>query len=324
MVTRDVTKCAVGQVLYTPWCDARGKIIDDGTISRLDDRTFRLTSAEPNLRWLGMNAAGLDVTIEDVSMRTAALALQGPASREVLAAAGADDISALRYFHLTHTKIGGVPVTVSRTGYTGDLGYEIWIDADRAVEVWDALVSAGEPRGLVPAGIWALDVARIEAGLIMLDVDYYSSHRAVIADQLSSPYEINLGWTVSSSKGPYNGRLALRSEKAREQQWAFVGLDVRWDSLERIYAERGLPPHLPTVAWRTSTPIYSGDRQVGFATSGCWSPVLKKYLALAHVMAPHFAEGTPLQLEVTVEHRRKRADAVIRKLPFFNPERKKA
>jgi aminomethyltransferase len=153
----------------------------------------------------------------------------------------------------------------------------------------------------------------------MLDVDYYSSHRAVIADQLSSPYEVNLGWTVSEAKGPYNGRLALRAEKACEQQWAFVGLDVRWDSLERIYAERGLPPHLPTIAWRTSTPIYSGDRQVGYATSGCWSPLLKKYLALGHVMAPHFAVGTPLQLEVTVEHRRKRADAVIRTLPFFNP-----
>jgi aminomethyltransferase len=324
MVTRDVMKCAVGQVLYTPWCDARGKIIDDGTISRLDDRTFRLTSAEPNLRWLGMNAAGLDVTIEDVSVRMAALALQGPRSRAVLDAVCAENVTTLRYFHLMHTTIAGVPATVSRTGYTGDLGYEIWVDAARAIDVWDALMEAGAPHGIVPAGIWALDIARIEAGLIMLDVDYHSSHRAIIPGQLSSPFEVNLGWTVSDTKGPFNGRSALRAERTREQQWAFVGLDVRWDSLERIYAERGLPPHLPTIAWRTSTPLYSGDRQVGYATSGCWSPLLKKYLALGHVMAPHFAAGTPLQMEVTVEHRRKRADAVIRQLPFFNPERKKA
>ncbi len=324
MVTRDVSKCRVGQVLYTPWCDAHGKVIDDGTISRLDEHTFRLTSAEPNLRWLSMNSVGLEVSIEDVSERTGALALQGPLSRAILQQLTPTDLTALKYFRLVHTTVREIPVTISRTGYTGDLGFELWVDAERATDLWDALIEAGTPYGITPAGIWALDLARIEAGLVMLDVDYFSAHRAVIEDQKSSPFELNLGWTVSADKGPYNGRRALRAEEARGPAWGFVGLDVDWESLERIYAERGLPPHLPTVAWRTSAPVYKDGKQIGYATSGCWSPLLKKYLALAHVVAPHFQPGAAVELEVTVEHRRERANAVVRKLPFFDPPRKKA
>jgi aminomethyltransferase len=158
----------------------------------------------------------------------------------------------------------------------------------------------------------------------MLDVDYFSAHRALIEDQKSSPLELNLGWTVSDSKGPYNGRRALRAEKRRAPAWAFVGLDVRWESLQEIFAERGLPPHLPTIAWRVSAPVYFGDLQVGYATSGTWSPLLKKYLALAHLQAPYFDAGRTLRIEITVEHRRKEADAVVRKLPFFDPPRKRA
>jgi aminomethyltransferase len=323
MVTRDVTRCRVDQVLYTTWCDARGKVIDDGTISRLDERAFRLTSAEPNLRWLTMNAVGLDVRIDDVSESTAALALQGPLARVILQQLSPADFDALAYFRLVTTTIRDTPVTVSRTGYTGDLGYELWVDAERAVALWDALIEAGTPYGITPAGIWALDIARIEAGLVMLDVDYFSAHRALIEDQKSSPLELNLGWTVDVVKGPYNGRRPLRAEKERGMTWGFVGLDVRWESLEMLYAERSLPPQLPTVAWRTSAPVYAGGRQVGYATSGCWSPLLKKYLALAHLQAPHFAVGREVELEVTVEHRRKRAAAIVRKLPFFDPERKR-
>jgi aminomethyltransferase len=324
MVTRDVAKCAVGQVLYTPWCDAHGKVIDDGTVSRLDDRTFRLTSAEPNMRWLAMNAVGLDVTIDEVSARTAALALQGPLSRTILQSLSPADLAGLKYFRLVHTTVRDIPVTISRTGYTGDLGYELWVDAERAVALWDALMAGGAGYGITPAGIWALDIARIEAGLVMLDVDYYSAHHALIEDQKSSPDEINLAWTVNLEKGPYNGRRALRAARANAQTWAFVGIDVDWESLERLYAARGLPPHLPNVAWRTSAPVYRNGQQVGYATSGCWSPLLKRSLALAHVQAPHFAAGTAVQIEVTVEHRRQRADAVVRKLPFYDPDRKRA
>jgi aminomethyltransferase len=323
MVTRDVMKCRVGQVLYTPWCDGAGKVIDDGTISRLDETTFRLTSAEPNLRWLAMNAVGLDVTTVDVSYDMGALALQGPLSRAILEQVSPTDFSALKYFRLVQTTVRDIPVTISRTGYTGDLGYEIWVPAERAVPLWDALLEAGTPFGITPAGIWALDLARIEAGLVMLDVDYHSSHHAVIEDQKSSPFELNLGWTVSADKGPFNGRRALRAERTRAPEWQFVGIAVDWTSLEQLYAERHLPPHVATIAWRTSTPVYRDGKQVGYATSGCWSPLLKQSLALAHLRAPHFGEAMKVQIEVTVEHQRKRADATVRKLPFFDPARKR-
>jgi aminomethyltransferase len=323
MVTRDVMKCEVGQVLYTPWCDARGKMIDDGTITRLADALFRLTCAEPNMRWLSMNAVGMDVVIEDVSDSVAALALQGPLSRRILEQLSGD-VSGLRYFRSTATKLRGTPVMVSRTGYTGDLGYEIWMDASNAVAVWDTLMDAGAGYGITPAGIWALDIARIEAGLIMLDVDYYSAHHALIEDQKSSPFELNLAWTVAKNKGPYNGRAVHRAEREQPASWAFVGLEVDWDTLEAIHAERHLPPRLPSVAWRVSQPVYQGSMQVGYATSGCWSPLLKKYLALAHIQAPHYRVGNRVELEITVEHRRKRADARVAKLPFFDPDRKRA
>ena len=324
MVTRDVSRCALNQVLYTSWCDARGKVIDDGTISRLGEHEYRLTSAEPNLRWLSLNAAGLEVAIENVSERLGALALQGPLSRTILSRLCDAELATLKYFRLLHSSVRGIPVTISRTGYTGDLGYELWVEAARAVELWDALLEAGTPYGITPAGIWALDLARIEAGLVMLDVDYHSAHHALIPAQESTPLELGLEWTVSWSKGPFNGRRALRLERERGAAWRFVGLAVDWESLESLYAKVGLPPQLPTVAWRASVPVYRGGRQIGYASSGCWSPLLKQYLALAHLRAPHFTPGTAVRLELTVEHQRLQADARVTKLPFFDPERKKA
>lgn len=324
MVTRNVAKCRVGQVMYTPWCDAHGKVIDDGTISRLSENIYRLTSAEPNLRWLSMNAAGMNVSVEEISERLGALALQGPLARTILEQVCAADLRVLKYFRLTETTIRGIPVTVSRTGYTGDLGYEIWVPVEHAPGLWDALIEAGTPYGITPAGIWALDMARIEAGLVMLDVDYHSAHHALIEAQKSSPLELGLEWAVSWEKGPYNGRQALRAERAREPEWRFVGLSVDWVSLEALYAEVGLPPHIPTVAWRVSTPVYRHGKQIGYASSGSWSPLLKQYLALAHLRAPHVAPGTEVRLEVTVEHQRRQARATVTALPFFDPERKKA
>ncbi len=324
MVTRDLTKCRVGQVFYTPWCDAAGKVIDDGTISRLDDDVYRLTSADSSQRWLRLSAAGMSVDVQDVSERLGALSLQGPLSRAVLHRISAADLAALKYFRLVRTTVRDIPVTISRTGYTGDLGYEIWVEAERALDLWDALIDAGTPFGIVPAGVWALDIARIEAGLIMLDVDYHSTHHALIEDQKSSPFEINLGWAVSADKGPFTGRRALAAERARGPAWGFVGIEVQWGSFERAFAERRLPPQIPGIAWRASAPVYRLGAQVGYATSGCWSPLLKKSLALAHLRAPHFEPGTRVEIEITVEHRRRRADGVVQKLPFFDPERKRA
>jgi len=324
IVTRDVARAQPGDVLYTSWCDADGKVLDDGTIARLDEATFRLTSADPNVRWLEANALGLDVAIEDVSESTAALALQGPSSRAILERLSETSLAGLKYFRLTATKLRGVPVTISRTGYTGDLGFEIWLDADRALAVWDALIETGTPYGIAPAGMLALDVARIEAGLMLMDVDYVSARKALIASQTSSPFELDLGWTVNLDKEQFVGKRALAEEKRRGPLWRFVGVEVEWDALERLYAAVGLAPRLPSTAWRTSTPLYAGGDQVGYATSGGWSPLLKKYVALAHVEARRAAPGTALEMEITVEHRRKRAAARVAKKPFFDPERKRA
>ena len=321
VVTRAVSTMAVGQVAYTPWCDAAGKVLDDGTIARLDETTFRMTAAEPNLRWLQDNGAGLDVKVEDISESMAALSLQGPASRQVLKEFGQLE---LKYFRLSATEVRGIPVSVSRTGYTGDLGYEIWLEEKHAVAIWDALIEAGTPYGITPAGMLALDVARIEAGLMLIDVDYVPARKALIEGQTSSPYELDLGWTVNLKKERFVGREALAAEAARGAQWQFVGIEIEWDSLERLYAEMGLATRLPATAWRTSVPIYAGDEQAGYATSGGWSPLLKKYIALAHLRSSWAAPGTPLDIEITVEHRRKRAAARVVKKPFFDPERKRA
>lgn len=323
VVTRDVPKARPGQVLYTSWCDGHGKVIDDGTICRLGDQDYRLTSAEPSLRWLHRNAFGMQVAIEEISEALGALALQGPLSRTVLNAAARDPVDALGYFRAMDNRIAGVDLQVTRTGYTGDLGYELWIPAGGALAVWDALMAAGRDYGIMPAGIWALDVARIEAGLVMLDVDYHSAHHAVIESQKSTPFELSLDWSVAPDKAPFNGRRALLAERGRGPAWRFVGIEVDWDSFEALYAAAGLAPAIPAVAWRASVPIYRAGRQVGYASSGCWSPLLKKYLALAHLAAPHFTPDTPVEIEVTVEHRRLRADARVRKLPFFDPPRKK-
>ena len=276
------------------------------------------------MRWLHLNAAGLDVAIEDVSEKTAALSLQGPNARAILELASGQDLAGVKYFRLTSGKIHGVPVTISRTGYTGDLGFEIWADAARGLAVWDALIEVGTPYGITPAGMLALDLARNEAGLLLIEVDYVSAHHALIEAQTSTPFELSLGWTVALDKNQFNGRDALIAEHARGPAWRFMGIEVDWDSLERLYADVGLPPKLPTTAWRASVPIYVGGMQVGYATSGCWSPLLKRYIALAHLEGSAGESGTIVDMEVTVEHRRRRATATVGPLPFFNPDRKRA
>lgn len=324
VVTRDISKLSIGQVFYTPWCDAHGKVIDDGTVSRLDDQRFRLTSAEPSLRWLSMNAVGLNVTIEDVSEQLAALALQGPKSRLILDSIANPPITHLKYFRLQHTHIAGFPVTVSRTGYTGDLGYELWCEAKDAVALWDAVMKAGHDYGLTPAGILALDIVRVEAGLLLLDVDYTSAHKATIEAQKSSPFELNLGWAVNLDKPGFVGKKALREEKARGAAWQFVGLEIDWPPLEKLFLDEGLPPLIPNITVRASVPVSSLGRQVGYASSSTWSPLLKKYLALAHVEAEHAKPGNLLMFEIMVQHKHRYTPARVVELPFYNPERKRA
>ena len=323
VVTRDVSKCAVHQVLYTPWCDEAGKVMDDGTLTRIDNDCFRLTSALPALRWLEDNAPGMDVHIEDISDDLAVLALQGPNARAILSSAANGAADQLGFFRFCTASVQGMPVEITRTGYTGDLGYEIWIRPENATMVWDALQQAGRPQRMVPAGILALDVARIEAGLIMIEVDYQPSHQAIIETRKSSPFELGLGWAVKLDKAYFNGREALLAEKARGPEWELKGLEISWESMEKLYGSVGLPPQIPQEAWRCSVPVYSQSKQVGYATSGCWSPLLKKYIALAHLRTPHTANGTELRMEVTVEHQRRQADARVVSSQFFDPQRKR-
>ena len=324
IITRDVSKMSQGQVFYTPWCDEHGQVIDDGTVSRLEDQVFRWTAADPSLRWLTQNAAGMDVHVDDISEEVAALALQGPTSAKLLRAVANADIDGLKYFRVTRGTIGGVPVEISRTGYTGDLGYEIWMPAASAIAVWDALMAGGKPFDIRPAGMLALDVARIEAGLLLIDVDFFSSKKAMIAPQKYSPYEMGLGRLVSLTKPRFIGQQALRREHARGHARQVVGLEVDWTEVEAIYDKLGLAPALGATASRVAVPVYEGGRQVGRATSTTWSPTLKKMIALATIDRPHYAEGTALRLEVTVEAVRHRVKATVVRTPFFDPKRKTA
>src|SRR5580765_6240435 len=324
IITRDARKLAVDQVYYTPWCDERGKVIDDGTVTRIEEQTFRWTAADPSLRWLTQNAIGLDVTIEDVSESIAALALQGPTSAGLLDAVADADIRSLKYFRMTRGTIAGVPVDISRTGYTGDLGYEICMPWDRATAVWDALMSRGRPYDIHPAGMLALDVARVEAGLLLIEVDFNSSKKALIESQKYSPYEMGLGRLVQLDARPFVGRTPLAEEHRRGPARQIVGLEISWPAVETLYEDIGLAPQVSAAASRVAVPVYKVGRQIGRATTTTWSPVLKKMIALATVSAPHTAPGTELECEVTVEAVRHRVPATVVKTPFFNPARKTA
>lgn len=326
VTVRDVRRLAVGQVWYTCWCDEEGKVVDDGTVARLDETTFRWTAAEPCLRWLLLNAAGLDVEVLDVSESVAALALQGPLARRVLEAATGQSFADLRYFGRRPSGVRDVPVDVTRTGYTGDLGYELWVEAHRAVELWDAVWEAGSPFGLRPAGLNALDVVRVEAGLLLLDVDYTSSRRALAPEQAFSPFELGvLGRFVDLGKGPFVGRRALEAELRRGgPPRRLVGLELSWEGIERAYAAHDLPPVMSPVTSREHVPVYGARRRVGRATSTAWSPLLKRAIALASVAREVAAPGTELAVEWTVEARRSLVPARVVPLPFFDPPRKRA
>jgi aminomethyltransferase len=328
VITRDATKLTPGRVFYTPWCDEHGKVIDDGTIHGLDDGTFRWTAADPQLRWLRMNSAGLDVTVDDVTERTAALALQGPQSRAILETVTGESFADLGYFRRRGAllKVGRrkVPVDVSRTGYTGDLGYELWVDAGQAVALWEALWAAGQDHAIRPAGMLALDVVRLEAGLILLEVDYTSARHAMNPEQNYSPAEIGLGRLVTFDKADFVGRLALEREaRAGGPARRLVGLELDWYGIEGLFSAQGLPPAISPVVDRSPRPVFVGGRQVGRATSVGWSPVLKQAIALASVPPAHEPPGSKVDVEWTVEGRRGRVPATVVELPFLDLERKR-
>jgi aminomethyltransferase len=324
VIARDINKVSVDQVIYCCWCDPEGKVIDDGTITRLGENDYRWTAADPSLRWFQQNALGLDVKIDDISEQVAALAVQGPTSGKLLQSVADANISNLKYFRVTHGKIAGVPVDISRTGYTGDLGFEVWMPWKDALRVWDKLVNEGEAFDVHPAGMVALDIARIEAGLILIEVDYTSSKKAVIDSQKYSPAEIGLGKLVDLKKENFVGRSALAAQKKKGAERALVGLEINWNEVEALYDKLGMAPQVPSMASRVAVPVYRNGKVIGKATSTTWSPTLKKMIALASVERDASAAGSTLNVEMTVEAVRHTVSAKIVPMPFFNPARKTA
>jgi len=331
VITRDATKMAVGQVFYTPWCDEAGKVIDDGTVHRLAEDSYFWTAADPQLRWLTLNARGLDVQIEDVTESTAALALQGPLARAVLEDATEEPFGELRYFRRRPSTLRfgrkRIEIEVSRTGYTGDLGYELWIPADRAAEAWDAVMTVGRANGIRPAGMLALDVARLEAGLVLLEVDYTSARHALNPEQNYSPYELAMGRLIDLDAGDFVGRLALRREQAQGgPARRLVGVQLEWAGIEQSFSRQGLPPAISPSIDRSPVPVFAprGDRQIGKVTSHGWSPILKQAIGLASVSPAYEAPGTALAVEWTVEGHRGRVNATVVPLPFLDLPRKRA
>ena len=325
VVTRDMRKVSVGQVVYTPWCDEQGKVIDDGTVSRLKENVYRWTAADPSLRWFSQNAAGLDVHIEDISESIAALALQGPTSGRLLKTLIHDvDVADLKYFRVTRGTIAGVPVEISRTGYTGDLGYEIWIEQEEALKLWDVLIDRGRPFDIKPAGMLALDVARIEAGLLLIEVDFNSSKKALVESQKYSPFEMGLERLVNLDKQRFIGQQALRQEAKRGPAKQIVGIEIDWTAVEQRFEAVGLPPTVSPIASRIPVPVYANGQQIGKATSTTWSPLLKKMIALATLKRDFAKPGTQIEIEITVEAVRHRVRARVAKTPFYNPKHKTA
>jgi len=265
------------------------------------------------------------VTLEDSTDRIAVAAVQGPTSREILGRACDLDLDGLGYYQVGQGLLEGREVCLSRTGYTGDLGYEVWVENEGALPVWDALMAVGRAYNLQPAGLEALDNVRLEAGYIMNGVDFFCAHQCLTEARQSTPLELGLGWLVDLDREPFVGQGALQAEKERGPEKCLVGLEMDWEELAALYEKEGLPAHVPSRAWRTGGPVYNPrGRWIGKATSGSWSPILKKNLALAQVEPAYSTPGTRIKLEWTVEYRRHQVAAEVVARPFYNPERKKA
>ena len=325
VMTRDISKLQVDQVYYTLWCDEDGKMIDDGTLTRLSEDSYRITAADPCERWFTMNATGLDVEVDDVSDATAGLALQGRLSREVLQDVTGQDWSDVGYFRRRVSEIAGVEVDVTRTGYTGDRGYELWMPVDGALAVWDRLFDVGQGFGIHPCGIRAMDVARVEAGLLLIEVEYSSSHRAIAAEQHYSPYELGFGRLVALGKAsPFNGKGALIAEqRAGGPARRLVGLELEWAGIEGLYAKHDLAPAVSALVHRDPVPVYREGRQVGRATSITWGPTIKKMVGFGSVDKQHEKIGARLSVEWSVEGERGKVAATVVPMPFLDLERKR-
>jgi len=328
VLARDIRACPPGHAQYTIWCDERGFVVEDGVVMRHADDEFLLTAAEPNLAYFEDLIGRLDVRIEEVSHDYATLALQGPRSRDLVAKL-VPSVASIPYFGLTSGTIAGSPVTVSRTGYSGDLGFEIWIERPDALRVWDVVWDSVAGHGVLPFGLDALEMLRIEAGLLLLDVDFGSSRFAWTDEDRSTPFEIGLGWMLrdlASDDRAFIGRRALERELAEgTSRWRFTGLVLDWEDYDRIYNGAGLIPpkdHTPIVE---ELFVYDDEiRQVGYSTSYMYSPMLQRHIAMARVRPDLARPGTEVRLEVDVNHRYEYVKARTARMPLYNPARKTA
>ncbi len=326
VLARDIRTCSDGQAQYTLWCDDRGFVVEDGVVLRISSDRFLLSVAEPNLAYF-RNLIGDDrVEINDISENIGALAIQGPKSRELLASL-APDLANLQFFHHAPATLGNVAVTVSRTGYTGDLGYEVWVDRADAIELFDTLSEAGEGRGVIPAGGQAMLMSRIEAGLVLIDVDFHSSRFAFTDHDAVTPNELGLGWMLKDlavTDRAFIGRRAIQRAVAdKTARWKQVGLIIDWRAWDMLHVTNGLVPPKDDPPITYEMMLYDDDmHRVGFTTSFMYSPMLQRHIALARVQPQFGAIGSIVHLEVTVNHQYYTVPAQVSKTPLYNPPRK--
>ena len=328
MVVRNLAPSRPGRAFYTVWCDDKGKIVDDGAVFHVAKNHLRLTSTLPSLEWLIDNSLGFDVTIEDVSEELVGIALQGPTSRDLLQKLTSVDLSALKFWHCTDADVGGRRSLISRTGYTGDLGFEIFVRPEDAEKIWDSAMALAPDYQMRPCGLVALDMARIEAGLLQIDAEFISAKQTLFEVQTISPLELGVGWMCKLNGDFFVGRDALIKEKANgTSRWKTVGIELDVTYIEKYFREFGMPLHLPERSWIGPVPIYSDEAQedhIGRGTSGMWSPLLKKYIVIARV-PPHYAKlGSRFWIEEMIEAKAFSIPARVVEMPFFDPPRKKA
>lgn len=328
MVVRNLAPSRPGRGFYTVWCNDDGKVVDDGGVFHLAENHFRLTSTLPNFEWLIDNSLGFDVAFEDVSEELVGLALQGPTSRDLLQKLTSVDLAALKFWNCTEADVCGRPTMISRTGYTGDLGFEIFLRPDDAERIWDSAMALAPDYQMRPCGLAALDMARIEAGLLSIDNEFISAKQTLFEIQTISPFELGLGWMCKLDGDFFVGRDALIKEKTNgTSRWNTVGIELDVTYIEKYFREFAMPLHLPEQSWNEAVPIYSDEAQehrIGRGTSGMWSPLLKKYIVIARVPPSYAKLGSRLWIEEVIEAKSFSIPATVVKMPFFDPARKRA
>ncbi|MBK5268620.1 MAG: aminomethyltransferase family protein [Acidimicrobiia bacterium] len=327
LLTRNIRKCRPGNAQYTIWCDDNGFIIEDGVIIRQSETEFLLSTAEPNLAYFEDRIGRLQVTIDDISDDMAALAVQGPRSKTILTEL-IPEVAGLGYFQATEAKIGEAPVVISRTGFTGDLGYEIWVENDYGLAVWDAVARAGEGYGILPFGTTALLMARIEAGLALIDVDFSSSRYAWTDADRTTPMELGLGWMVrdiDDGDRQFIGRRAILREMVAGSRWNLIGLLIDWRDWFDVYDRNGLVPPKDHLPHESESILYDAtDQPVGYATSLMYSPMVQRHIAIARVQPELAVPGNQVNMEVTINHTWQQVKAQTTRMPFYNPPHKTA